>query len=153
MQIIEYQMLDARNLLCCTAKFDPDSFAGTLKGINELLANNDISRHETTMHLSFDSVEPQMIQLHFALKKKMEHINEPCWIKDRVFLVQAVKARHEGELYELRNSFSQITKYMDMHKLSPITPFFCKVLAGLEDPENVQDMIADIYVGVNGNIF
>jgi DNA gyrase inhibitor GyrI len=64
-----------------------------------------------------------------------------------------VKARHEGELCKLKDSFSQITQYLDMHKLSPITPFFCKVLTGLEDPENVQDMIADIYVGVNGNIF
>ena len=152
MQVLEYQMLDVRNLLCCTTKFDPDAITGTLLEINELLKNNDISKNDATIYLSFKNKEDLAITMYLSLKKKITDIKDTFWLKERLFLIQAVRARHEGELYNLRDSFFKIMQYLNTRQLSPITPFCCKVLAGLENPEDTRDMILDIYVGVNGNI-
>jgi len=152
MQMLEYQMLDARNLLCCTTKFNPDGITGTLLEIDELLENNNISKNDATIYLSFNSKEDIAINVYISLKKKITEVNDTFWLKERIFLIQAVKARHEGGLYTLRDSFFKILQYLNTRQLSPITPFCCKVLSGLEDPEDTQNMIVDIYVGVNGNI-
>ena len=152
MQVLEYQMLDARNLLCCSTKFDPDGITRALLEINELLGNNNISRNDTTIYLSFNNKEDLTINIYLSLKKKITDIKDTFWLKERIFLIQAVRTRHEGELYTLRDSFFKILQYLDTHQLSPITPFCCKVLAGLENPEDIRDMIVDIYVGINGNI-
>jgi len=145
-------MLDARNLLCCTTKLDSDNLTETLLEIDEVLTSNGVSKSDTTMYLSFSGDEAPIIHMYLALKKKVKTIKDPFWLKERLFLVQAVKGRHEGELDSLKESFSKIMQYLNAHQLSPITPFCCKVLAGLEDPTNTKDMIADIYIGVNGNI-
>ena len=146
-------MLDASNLLCCTTILDADSFTKSLREISELLISNDISRKDTTIYLSLKNDEPLVIHIYIAIKKKIVYIKDSFWIKERILFVQAVKARYEGELYIIRDCLSEIMQYLAKHKLSPITPFCCKVIAGLEDMKNTHDMIVDIYVGVNGNIF
>ena len=152
MQILEYQMLDVRNLLCCTTKFNPDSFAEALQKIEETLKNNEITSKDTAIYLLFGNDENQTINIHFATEKEITYPKDLFQFKERLYLVQAVKSRYEGELYDIKDSFYQIQQYMDTRKLSPITPFCCKVISGLEDSKNTGDVIVDIYVGVNGNI-
>ena len=102
-------------------------------------------------------LECQMLEaknlLCCATQLNQESLERTIREKERVHLEQAVRTRHEGSLSELNASLSTITQYLKRRNLSSITPFCCKVLTGLQAPVDFQNMILDIYVGVNANVF
>ena len=152
MQFLEYQMMEAKNLLCCDTQLNPESFSESLREINDLLSVNTYQKQEATYYLIFSNLESSAVSLYISLKNKISNVKEPFRLKERIHLAQAVKTRHEGPLSDLGDSLLRIMQYLDKRKLSPITPFCCKVLAGLDDPADTRNMIMDIYVGVNINV-
>lgn len=152
MQFFEYQVLKAKNLLCCTTQLVPENLAADLREIGNLLESNSVSKLDTTLYLIICDFGNPNITLNISTKKGITNVRDPFWLKEKIHLIQAVRTRHEGDLFELWGSISQAKKYLCAHNLPPITPYYCKVLVGLETPEDTQSIIMDIYVGVNCNV-
>lgn len=152
MQFLECQVLDARNLLCCTTRFDHENFMNLLAEIDEQITSQGISRQNATTFLIFNDEKNQTINAYVSLNKKMENLPSRFWIRERIHLEQAVKTRYEGDLFGLGESFSGMKKYLEKRRLTPITPFCCRVMAGLTEPHDTENTIIDVYIGVNVNI-
>ena len=151
MQFLEFQVLNGRNLLCCEAKFDPENLAKSMNEINELLTGQG-ARSRGTTYLIFNSLKNQDMKVYVALDKEVKAVPPPFWIKEAVHMENAVKTRHEGDLFALNGSFHRVKQYLEERGLTPITPFCCKVMSGLKSPNDTKNTIMDIYIGVNANI-
>jgi hypothetical protein len=151
MKFLKYQMLEAKNLLCCSTQLNPEILINDLEKISNVFENNSYLRQDATCYLIFDDIKSHTVSLCVPLKEKDLDVNPIFWIKECVF-TSAVKARHEGRLSTLRDSLAETQRYLDAQKLFPITPFCCKVLTGLDSIEDTNNMIIDIYVGINLNI-
>jgi len=151
MRFLKHQMLEAKNLICCSTQLNPKRIIEDLKKINNMLEDNSCPKQDSSCYLIFDDIESAAASMCIPLKENTLEANPSFWIKEHIYLASAIKTRHEGSLDTLKDSLYETQMYMDTQNLSPITPFCCKVLAGL-NVEDTQNMIVDIYVGVNPNI-
>ena len=152
MQFLEYQMLEARNLLCTTTRLDIEDLDKSLREADELLRSYGVSDQYATKYIVISDFENPTINLNISMNKKIVNVKKPFWYKERIYLIHAVKTRHEGNLFELWDSLSQLMRYLNTNKLKPITPYYCKILSGLKNSRDTCNMIIDVYVGINGNI-
>ena len=67
-------------------------------------------------------------------------------------LVNAIKIRHEGNPAFLQKSADEMTEYIQENKLTPITVGYNVIVNEPKTPQDIDNMIVDIYVGVNPNI-
>ncbi|MEK4849009.1 hypothetical protein NST04_03920 [Paenibacillus sp. FSL H7-0756] len=72
--------------------------------------------------------------------------------KDVFHLINAVYARHEGNPNTLQNTYIELNQYISEKGLQPITAAYNVNVVDLQPGQSMDDMIVDVYVGVNPSI-
>ncbi len=67
-------------------------------------------------------------------------------------LVNAVRIRHLGHPGGLRNTYNKLREYMLKNRLQQITPPYNVQVNRLQPEQSLDEMIIDVYVGVNASI-
>ena len=69
--------------------------------------------------------------------------------KPQFLLTNALQVHHEAKDGKLEDSIKELYKYVQVHNLSPITNGYN---IAFNDPDDPNDMIVDIMVGIDPNI-
>jgi effector-binding domain-containing protein len=72
--------------------------------------------------------------------------------KPVVLLTNALKIEHKGNPANLQETINVLLKYIEERKLTQITTGYNVVVKEASNPEFVDDMIIDVYVGISPNI-
>ena len=151
MQFLDYQILDADNLLCCATEFTREGILKTLCKLNSYIAEFDVQK-KANMYMIIPEKEAETITMGISIDRGDPEIGKDFIFKNRIHLEQAIKTRHEGDLLELGKGLQALIIYIKSLKLDPITQFCCRILSRLDDNRDIENTIVDIYVGVNRNI-
>jgi len=155
MQFLNYQVLKAQNLLCCEAHLHPEEIIKVIEKLYCQLSQGGSAKAKTTVFIILSGGKDTAVTLCVSADKKMGSVQEPFFFKEQIYLKQAIKTRHEGDLCGILDSVNKLIEYIHSENLMPITRFCGKVLIGLDNPNNSEELnnaIIDIYVGVNTNI-
>ena len=69
-------------------------------------------------------------------------------IKDSFMIENAVMFRHIGNPQNMNAEMESLARYINDNKLKPITPFYNITVKGATVPSEINDMIVDIYIGI-----
>ena len=79
-------------------------------------------------------------------------VQEPYIFKPIFDLKYAVYARHEGNPQLLQNTLNQMMAYIKENKLSQITSVYSVNIKELKQGDSMDDMVTDLYIGVNPSV-
>jgi effector-binding domain-containing protein len=79
-------------------------------------------------------------------------VQEPYIFKPLFHLKYAVYARHEGNPQLLQNTLNQMMTYIQENKFSQITSVYSVNIKELKPGDSMNDMVTDLYIGVNPSI-
>lgn len=73
-------------------------------------------------------------------------------LKPIIKIVNALSIRHEGHPGKLQETIDELNEYIIEHAKQVITPTYNVTVKDVERQEDLDQMIIDIYVGINSNI-
>lgn len=73
-------------------------------------------------------------------------------LKDVFHLMNAVYTRHEGNPNTLEITYNELNQYISENGLQPITAAYNVNVVDLHPGQSMDDMIVDVYIGVNPSI-
>lgn len=68
--------------------------------------------------------------------------------KDKFMIENALTFRHIGNPQSMNSEMESLARYIKDNKLKPVTPFYNITVKGATVPSELDEMIVDIYVGV-----
>ena len=156
MEIRENQTLELRKVLSYRAKMTQQELALKSQEIERLLQECGAKRTAPPITATF-AVEqsaqgPVMdIELLLPLDREIAPPEGYAW-KPRFLLTNAVVARHVGSPATMQQSANAINAYILEHHLTPITTGYNVTVKEAKTPQELDDMVVDIYVGVSPNV-
>ncbi|NMI06881.1 GyrI-like domain-containing protein [Paenibacillus sp. SZ31] len=79
-------------------------------------------------------------------------LDEKYKFKEIFHLMNAVYARHKGNPNTLQDTYNELNQYISQKGLEPITVAYNVNVIDLEPGQSMDDMIVDVYIGVNPSI-
>lgn len=120
--------------------------------INGLGANKNGSLVTTTFGIEQTPTGPVLdMEILIPLDKGIT-VQEPYILKPLFHLKYAVHARHEGNPQLLQNTLNQMMTYIQENKFSQITSVYSVNIKELKQGDSMDDMVTDLYIGVNPSI-
>ena len=156
MEIRENQTLELRNVLSFRAKMTQQALAMKSQEIERLLRESGAWRTATPVTATF-AVEPgpqgpvMDIEILLPLDREIAPPEGYAW-KPRFLLTNAVVVRHIGSPATMQQSANAINAYIMEHHLTPITVGYNVTVKDAKTPQELDDMVVDIYVGVSPNV-
>lgn len=155
-EILENVTLEMENVFSFRGKVTQQQMAGISKEIEQLMQANGAQKNGSAVSATFavdtSSAVPLMdIELLIPMTKVFP-VNEPYRFKPVFRLKNAVKIRHEGSPATLQNTANELMSYISEHGLTPVTAGYNVTVREPKDQADINNMIVDIYIGVNDNI-
>lgn len=72
--------------------------------------------------------------------------------KKSFYLTNALKATHFGSPAMLQNTYNDLNRYIQEKCVQPITTAYNVTIKEITDPSNMDEVVVDVYVGINPNI-
>ena len=149
----EYKM---ENVLSIRKKMTQQEIQQTLADmgnvIKTLSANKNGSLVTTTFGVEQTPTGPILdMEILVPLDKEIA-VQEPYIQKLLFHLKYAVHARHEGNPQLLQNTLNQMMAYLQENKLTQITSVYSVNIKELKQGDSMDDMVTDLYIGVNPSI-
>ncbi|MGH4119266.1 hypothetical protein [Clostridium sp.] len=82
------------------------------------------------------------------LDKEIEVTGEYT-LKKQFLLTNALKATHTGNTALLQNTYNLINSHIIENKLQQITASYNVTVKDIMDPSKIDELVIDIYVGIN----
>jgi effector-binding domain-containing protein len=99
-----------------------------------------------------DTAADIKVDIYIPLNKAPETSIKNYILKSKVYLTNAIKTRHEGDLFSIQNSIRHLEQYIEKKNLKQITNNYNMIMLGLDDKADSQNSIVDIYIGVSSNV-
>ncbi len=149
----EYKM---ENVLSIRKKMTQQEIQQTLSDMGNVIkgleANKNGSIVTTTFGMEQTPTGPVLdMEILVPLDKKVT-VSEPYILKPLFHLKYAVHARHEGNPQLLQNTLNQMITYIQENKLTQITSVYSVNIKELKLGDSMNDMVTDLYIGVNPSI-
>ena len=120
--------------------------------INALGAKKNGPLVTTTLGVE-QTAEGPVLDMEILLPLDKEVDVPPPYIFKKLFhLKYAVYARHEGNPQLLQNTLNEMMKYIQENKLTQITSVYSVNIKELKPGDHLDDMVTDLYIGVNPSI-
>jgi len=154
--IQQNKQLRMENVLSLRKKVTQIQMQQEMTRIGEILTKEGIKKNGNVVTATF-SVETQGgqqlmdIEILVPLDRKIELPNEYNF-KPIFNLVNAISIRHEGNPATFQATINQLNEYISENSLQVITATYSEMVKEATGQENINDMIIDIYVGVNPSI-
>ena len=152
MQIVQYQMLDMQNVVCCETDINSSDDRSIAQKVQELTREFGANERKKSMFVLKRNQERAAIEaILFPVGLPHSNADDRYKFKEKLHLESALKIRHEGDWDMLENTIQCLDQFIEKRDLTRITTYYCSVLTGLEDDE-LRDVIVDVYVGLSQNI-
>ncbi len=149
----EYKM---ENVLSIRKKMTQQEIQQTLADMGNVIkslgANKNGSLVTTTYGVEQTAAGPILdMEILIPLDKEVT-VQDPYIFKPLFHLKHAVHARHEGNPQSLQNTLSQMLAYIQENKLTQITSVYSVNIKELKPGDSMDDMVTDLYIGVNPSV-
>jgi effector-binding domain-containing protein len=144
------------NLLSIRKKMTQQEINIVLTKIGNLLEEKGIKKNGPIISATFsvEMVEGQPLldmEILVPLDKKVE-LPEGYKFKELFNLNHAVYARHIGNPTTIESTYKELAAYIKENNLQPITVGYNVNIKDIKPEEGFDEMITDIYIGVNPSI-
>ncbi|WBW97678.1 AraC family transcriptional regulator [Oceanirhabdus sp. W0125-5] len=153
MNIRENQEIKFENLLSFRGKMTQQELTNEMMKIGQVLKDLGVKKNGPIISTTF-SVElidgQQVMDSEFLipLDKEVELPKEYSFKK--VFhLVNALCIRHNGNPNLIQNTYNQLNTFIQENRLQPITSGYNIPVNEVTDPSKLDEVIIDVYIGVN----
>lgn len=155
-EITENTILEMTNVLSFRGKVTHQQLNEKAQEMDKLIQLNNAQKNGASVSATFaidtsGSVPLIDIELLMPLDRSFA-VSEPYKFKPVFRLKNAVKIRHEGSPVTLQNTANELMEYISAHGLTPATAGYNVTVKGPENQAEINDMVIDIYIGVNDNI-
>jgi len=156
MMIQEHQTLEMHNVLSYRAKMTQPEIAAKMQEVGVILNHSGAQQSGPVVTTTF-SMEPGPSGpvLDFELLVPLDHeIQAPTgftW-KPRFLLTNALMAEHVGNPAGLEEAADELNAYMVSHHLTPISTGYNVTVRDAMTPEELDQVVIHIYVGISPNI-
>jgi hypothetical protein len=152
-QILENQTLEMTNVLSRRGTFSQTELQVEMQKIGLLLKEKAVEKNGSVVTATFaiDVSGDMDIEILVPLNHAI-FLPNGYTLKPNFKLTNAVKIRHAGNPVHLQKSAQDINAYIADNQLIPITVGYNVVVSEPKNPQDVENMIVDIYVGISPNI-
>lgn len=154
--ITENVTLEMENVLSFRGKVTQQQINEIAKEIERMIRENAAQKNGASVSVTFavdrSGSEP-LIDIEFLtpLNKRFD-VRRPYQFKPKFRLKNAVKIRHAGSPATLQNAANELMRYISEHGFTPVTAGYNVTVREPKDAADINNMIVDIYIGVNDNI-
>lgn len=156
MNITENCKLELENVISFRGKVTQQQMSQIMKEMEQIIRDNLAEKNGPSVTATFsvenNGLQPIMdIEVLIPLNKEVQ-VPADYKFKPLFRLNNAVKIRHRGNPAMLQNSANDLMRYINDHKLMPITAGYNVTVQEPADQNDVDSLIVDMYVGVSDNI-
>ena len=148
MQFREYQTISEKNLLCLTTDFAHQPLTGALRRLREELEKHGRQQQRNIILIFPLTHNDNKVTVCIPVDHPIAEPSKDFQFTTHLQCDNAVRTRHEGKLFELKRGITHLIHYMEKQGLTPYPNAYCKVVYGLEQEPDINNIIADIYIGV-----
>lgn len=156
MQYEQGKTFEAENLLTLRKKMTPQQIQQEMIAISHFLKESSITKIGsiiTATHGVEMIKQEQIFDMEIMIPiDKCSIEDDKYLLKPQLKIVNAIYIRHEGNPQGIQNLLIQLQKDMEFHKLTQITTAYNVNIKEPSGPKGLNNMITDIYIGVNPNI-
>lgn len=154
--IQESKELNLKNILSLRKKLTQQQLQEELVKIGQFLKDSGAKKDGSLMTATFsvENIDGQQImdvEVLVPIDKKIEVTGEYKF-KPIFHLVNALCIRHEGNPAKISNTISELNEYIIKNNLQVITATYNVTIKDAKTQEELDDVIIDIYVGINPSI-
>jgi effector-binding domain-containing protein len=148
--------LTMKNVLAIRKKMGQQEIQQTLMDVGNIISESGANKSgpvvTTTYAVEQTETGPVLDMEILVPLDKGVTISEPYIFKPLFHLKYAVHARHEGNPQLLQNTLNQMMTYIQENKLTQITSVYSVNINELKQGDSMNDMVTDLYIGVNPSI-
>ncbi|PWJ09666.1 AraC family transcriptional regulator [Ruminococcus flavefaciens] len=155
-EITENVVLEMTNVLSFRGKVTQQQLNEISKEIETLIKSNNAHKKGGSVSATYavdttGTIPLIDMELLIPLDKDFP-VNEPYRFKPVFKLKNAIKIRHEGSPVYLQNTANELMRYISEHGYTPATAGYNVTVKEPANQADINNMIVDIYIGVNDNI-
>lgn len=156
MEITENNMIELTNVLSFRGKVTQRQAGEITKQMKDIVDQSGAAKNgpmiSATYAVDTNGAEPMMdIELLIPLDRAVT-VEAPFQLKPLFRLCNAVKIRHQGNPAMIQNTSNELMQFIQSNKLTPVTPGYNVTMQEPKGPEDMDNLIIDMYVGVSYNI-
>ncbi|MCQ2434539.1 MAG: AraC family transcriptional regulator [Oscillospiraceae bacterium] len=156
MEITENNMIELTNVLSFRGKITQRQAGDITKQMKEIVDQSGAVKNgpmiTATHSIDTNGAEPLMdIEMMIPLDRAVT-VSAPFQLKPLFRLCNAVKIRHQGNPEKVQNTAKELMEFIQSNKLTPVTPGYNVTMQEPKGPEDMDNLIIDMYVGVSYNI-
>jgi effector-binding domain-containing protein len=148
--------LTMKNVLAIRKKMGQQEIQQTLVGMGNIIKDLGANKSGTVVTTTYaveQAVTGPMLDMEILVPLNKEvTVSEPYIFKPLFHLKYAVYARHEGNPQLLQNTLNQMMAYIQENRLTQITSVYSVNIKELKLGDSMNDMVTDLYIGVNPSI-
>ncbi|WP_139906155.1 transcriptional regulator [Clostridium thermarum] len=91
------------------------------------------------------------MEILVPLNKEIDSENE-YKLKKKFYLTNALKITHVGNPMMLQNTYNDLNRYIQEKSVQPITAAYNVTVKEVTDTSKMDEVVVDIYIGINPNI-
>lgn len=149
----EYKM---ENVLSIRKKMTQQEIQKTLSDIGNVIATLGANKNGplvTSTYAMEQTLTGSILDMEILVPLDKEvTVQEPFIQKPLFHLKYAIHARHEGNPQLLQNTLNQMMAYIKENKLTQITSVYSVNIKELKPGDSMDDMVTDLYIGVNPSV-
>ena len=155
-EITENVVLEMTNVLSFRGKVTQQQLNEISNEMETLIKLNNAQRDGANVSATFavdtSGLIPLIdVELLIPLDKSFP-VSEPYRFKQVFRLKNAIKIQHKGSLNTSQNTVNELLHYISEHGYTPVTALYNVVIREPRGQTDIDNMIVDIYIGVNDNI-
>ena len=151
--ILENQELKLNNLISIRKKITQQEMAVEMQKLGKFINEKGAQKAGPLLTVTFAIEQNNFgqvldMEILVPLDKEIEVTGEYTF-KRQFLLTNALKATHTGNPALLQNTYNLINAHIIENKLQPITASYNVTVKDVMDPSKIDEVVIDIYVGIN----
>ena len=149
----EYKM---ENVLSIRKKMTQQEIQQTLSDMGNVIKTLSANKNGSLVTTTFGVEQTPTgsildMEILVPLDKEVT-VQAPYIFKPLFHLKYAIYARHEGNPQLLQNTLNQMMAYIKENKLTQITSVYSVNIKELKPGDSMDDIVTDLYIGVNPSV-
>lgn len=156
MEIQTNQLYEMKNIISYRAKMTQQEVNDVMKRMGEFIRENGLNRSgcvTTTTFTVENTGGTQLMDIEILCPvDKACDVPPGFTFKPEFRLSSAAKITHKGSPANMQESVNKLIGYLNQNKLTPVTSLYNVTVTEPKTPQDIDNMVVDMYIGVTDNI-
>lgn len=156
MEIQTNQTYEMKNVISYRAKMTQQEVNDVMNNLGTFIQNNGLIKSGcvTTTTFSVENADvSQLMDIEILCPvDRVCEVPQGFKFKPEFRLSNAAKITHKGNPVNMQESVNKLISYLNQNKLTPITSLYNVTVNEPQTPQDIDNMVVDMYIGVTDNI-